>query len=172
MSSIDANNDTITYMFNWSDTTIESSGPLPNGMHCTKNHSWKKAGKYTIKVTASDNTSSSSSEKTMWIDAVAVGNIGYLLDNDSDGLFDLFHNDVTGIETEIEMKNGIYRIDVNGDHRWDYEYNATTGVLLSIIQQLPLAEKTPFPLLWIGCFMIVVFLLLFIILYRRRFLKK
>jgi hypothetical protein len=175
VSSNDANNDTITYTFDWNDGTNESSGWLPNGMHCIRNHSWTKAGKFTIKVTASDNRTSSSSEKTIWIDSIAVDDIGFLKDNNSDGFFDLFHNDATGIETVTEMKNGNYLIDVNGDHQWDYEYNATTGILTSILQQLSLANETPFPLLLISGIVIVVFFAFFIllvILYRRRFNKK
>jgi hypothetical protein len=170
--SIDANNDTITYTFDWGDDTLESSGALPNGLRCIRNHSWTRAGKYTIEVTASDATSSSSSELTVWIDAVAVIDLGYLLDNDSDGIFDVFHNNVTGVQTVTEIRGGVYLIDVNGDQRWDYEYNATRGTLLSILQQLPSTEEKPFPWLFISSLIIVVFFMLLVILYRRGFLKK
>jgi hypothetical protein len=175
VSSIDANNDTIIYAFNWNDGTNESSGWLPNGTQCIKNHSWTKAGKFTIKVTASDNRTSSSSEKTIWIDSIAVSDIGFLMDNNSDGLFDVFHNDEIGVETVTEMRNGVYLIDINGDYRWDYEYNATSGILFSILQQLPPTEKTPFSLSFVSGLIIVVFFvffLLLILLYRRRFNKK
>ena len=170
--SIDANNDTITYTFDWGDDTLESSGALPNGLRCIRNHSWTRAGKYTIEVTASDTTSSSSSELTVWIDAVAVIGLGYLLDNDSDGIFDVFYNNVTGVQTVTEIRGGVYLIDVNGDQRWDYEYNATSGTLLSILQQLPSTEEKPFPWLFISSLIIVVFFMLLVILYRRGFLKK
>ncbi len=149
--STDANNDTIEYTFNWGDGITELSGFLPNGINCIKNHSWTKAGKYTIKVTASDTRTSSSSEKTVWIDAVAISDLGYLLDSDSDGIFDSFHNVATGEETLTEMKNGIYLIDLDGDHQWDYEYNSSSGMIALINQQPSMTEAKPqFPVLWVG----------------------
>jgi hypothetical protein len=167
--STDANNDTIIYTFNWGDGITESSGFLPNGIHCIKNHSWMKAGKYTIIVTASDNQTSSSSEKTVWIDAVAISDLGYLLDSDSDEIFDSFHNDETGKETLTEMKNGIYLIDLDGDHRWDYEYNSTSGIIALINQQPSITEEKPqFPVLWVCGLIFAVVAVLAIILYRRR----
>jgi hypothetical protein len=167
--STDANNDTIIYTFNWGDGIIESSGFLPNGINCIKNHSWTKAGKYTIKVTASDNRTSSSSEKTVWIDAVAISDLGYLLDSDSDGIFDSFHNVATGEETLTEMRNGIYLIDLDGDHQWDYEYNSSSGMIALINQQPSMTEAKPqFPVLWLGGLLFAVVVVLAIFLYRRR----
>jgi hypothetical protein len=167
--STDANNDNIIYTFNWGDGMTESSGFLPNGINCIKNHSWTKAGKYTIKVTVSDNRTSSSSEKTVWIDAVAIGDLGYLLDSDSDGIFDSFHNDATGKETLTEMKNGVYLIDSDGDHRWDYEYNSSSGMIALINQQPSMTEEKPqFLVLWVGGLIFTVVVVFVIILYRRR----
>ncbi len=172
VSSHDANNDTITYTFNWDDGSIDSSELIPTGIQCIKNHSWTKAGKYTIHVTASDRTTSSSSEMTIWIDAIPVDDVGYFLDDDSDGIFDVFHNNMTGLETVMEMRNGVYLIDMNGDQRWDYEYNTTSGTLMSILQQQPVSDETPFSSLLVCGLIIVVFLLLLMIVYRRRFNKK
>jgi hypothetical protein len=167
--SEDSNNDSITYTFNWGDGNIESSGFLPNDIDFTKNHSWTTAGKYTIKITASDNQTNSSSEKTIWIDAVSLGDLGYLLDSDSDGIFDSFHNDVTAKETLIEMKNGMYLIDLDGDNRWDYEYNSTSGMIALINQQPSIAEEKPqFPVLWICGLIFAVAVVSVIFLCRRR----
>jgi hypothetical protein len=167
--STDANNDTITYTFNWGDGMTESSGFLPMGINCIKNHSWTKAGKYTIKVTASDNRASSSSEKTVWIDAVGISDLGYLLDFDGDGIFDSFHNVATGKETLTEKKNGIYLIDLDGDHQWDYEYNSSSGMIALINQQPSMTEAKPqFPVLWLGGLLFAVVVVFAIILYRRR----
>jgi hypothetical protein len=170
--SLDADSDPLIYTFTWGDGAIESSGNIPNGINCVRNHSWLKAGKYTITVTASDTTSGSSSEKTIWIDAVAVGDEGYLLDNDSDGIYDVFHQNATGIESITEKKNGNYLIDVDGDQRWDYEYNITTGMLMSIAYTPSQPKETPFPLL-LGISLIgIVCLLLVVLVLRRRFHKK
>jgi hypothetical protein len=167
--STDANNNTIIYTFDWGDGMTESSGFLPNGIHCIKNHSWMKAGKYTINITASDNISSSSSKKIVWIDAVAIADLGYLLDSDSDGIFDSFHNEASGIETLAEMKNRIYLIDLDGDQRWDYEYNSSSGMITLIsLQPSMIEEKPQFPVLWVGGLISTVVAVLVIFLYRRR----
>ncbi len=168
VKSTDPNNDAITYTFDWGDGITESSEFLLNSIICTKNHSWMKAGKYTITVTVNDNKTSSSSEKIVWIDAVAVAYLGYLMDSNSDGFFDIFHNDLTGEETFTEMKNGVYLIDLDGDQRWEYEYNANSE-MLAVINQEPLMteEKSQFPVLWVGSFILVVMVLV-IVLYRKR----
>jgi hypothetical protein len=169
VQSADSDNDTIIYTFDWGDGITESSGLLPRGILYGTNHSWMKAGKYTITVIASDSKTSSSSKKTIWIDAVSVADLGYLLDVDGDGFFDSFHVDATGNETLTEMKNGVYLLDLDGDNRWDYEYNANSGTLSLIIQQLLMTEEKPtFSVLWIVGLIFVVLLGLVIMLYRRR----
>ncbi len=170
--SVDSNNDSLTYTFDWGDGVIDSSGLMQSGMNCTRNHSWMKAGKYVLQVTASDPTTSVSSKHIIWIDAVAVGDVGYLTDDDRDGIFDLFHNKQTGIKTATEVRQGVYLIDVNGDLLWDYEYNVTTGVMLSILHQTSSTQETQFPLMLIFSVIIMVFLLLLIVVCRRRFHKK
>ncbi len=169
VQSTDSDNDTIIYTFDWGDGITESSGLLPNGILYVKNHSWTKAGKYTLTVTASDSKISSSSKKTIWIDAVSVADLGYLLDVDGDGFFDSFHVDATGNETLTEMRNGVYLLDLDGDHRWDCGYNATSETLSLIIQQPLMTEEKPtFSVLWIVGLIFVVLLGLVIVLYRRR----
>jgi hypothetical protein len=51
----------------------------------------------------------------VYIDALQVGDIGYLLDNDGDGTYDAFYSDVLKQITSVEKKNGNYNIDSNGD---------------------------------------------------------
>jgi hypothetical protein len=172
VGSIDPNNDSISYSFDWGDGTIESSGYLPNEIHCIKNHSWTQAGRYTITLKASDTKSSTSSETTIWIDTIIVGDKGYLLDFDCDGLFDIFHNGLTGLETETQMRDGNYLIDIDGDSSWDYQFNATSGVILLMLHQPPSSEEGSSPLLLINGLILVVLLGLFIILYRRRHHKQ
>ena len=53
---------------------------LQNGTKWMVNHSWIKAGKYIINVTATDNQTISSSQITIWIDAMNINNIGYIID--------------------------------------------------------------------------------------------
>ena len=126
--STDGNNDSIQYIFNWGDGTSDTSAFLPNGTVSTKNHSWKTAGKYTLKVTASDNQTSASSEKIILIDAILIGDIGYLTDDNGDGTYDTFHNSTSGENTSVQLNNGKYQIDSNGDGTWDYTYDSATGL--------------------------------------------
>ena len=139
--STDADNDTIQYTFNWGDpiSLPQSSGFLPNGTSFTLNHSWTAAGRYDVTVTVTDNQTESSSKITVYIDAVQTGDIGYLLDNDGDGIYDAFYSDVSKQITTVQKKDGNYNIDSDGDGDWDYTYNATNGLTSSYQEQ----EKTP-----------------------------
>jgi len=128
IQSTDANNDTIKYTFDWNDGTIELSEFLSNGTSWTRNHSWASAGKYIMTVTATDGYVDSYAEKTILIDAMNVDNIGYLIDSDGDGIYDLFLNETSGKETSVEMKDGDYLIDCDGDGKCDYTFNIATGL--------------------------------------------
>jgi hypothetical protein len=126
VSSIDLDNDTIRYHFIWGDQTsyVTESGFLPNGSIFTTNHSWIAAGKYRIIVTASDNkTISETSELIVFIDAVCVEDIGYLVDIDGDGIYDSFYNDTTDHVTDVDFFEGNYLIDDNGDGDWNYVFD-------------------------------------------------
>ena len=128
VQSTDPNNDTIQYTFNWNDGIIESSEFLSNGTSWTRNHSWSSAGKYIIMVTATDSYEESYSEKTIWIDAMSIADIGYLIDIDGDGIYDSFHNETSGKETSLELKDGDYLIDSDGDGKWDYTFDLVAGL--------------------------------------------
>jgi hypothetical protein len=165
---IDADNNTVKYIFHWGDGTIESSGFLPSGINYSKKHSWTKAGKYIITVTASDNRTNSSSTQTVWIDTVALEDIGYLIDNDSDGLYDTFFTDATGLVTLTELKNGKYLIDINGDKKWEYGYDPISGTIVLIPQLTINGDERPISLILIGGMIVIVVSIILIILYRRR----
>jgi len=53
-SSIDADQDQMSYTFNWGDGTESITGLLDSGAKASANHSWKKAGTYWIMVLAID----------------------------------------------------------------------------------------------------------------------
>lgn len=170
--STDPNNDSLLYTFDWGDGTIQSTSRLPSGQWCTLNHTWMKAGRYIIQVTVSDSTISVSSRFIIWIDAIAVTDIGYLLDEDSDGVYDTFYNQQTKNISAAAKKQGVYLIDVNGDTYWDYEYNITNGILLSILPQTSSIHAATVPLMLLSIAIIIVSVLLFVIVYIKRFYKK
>jgi len=126
--STDADNDTIQYTFDWGDSLSQSSGFLPNATNYTVNHSWTAAGRYSVTVTVNDNLTESSSNITVYIDALQTRGVGYLLDNDADGIYDVFYSDEKKQTMTIQKKDDSYLIDSDGDGDWDYTYNATNGL--------------------------------------------
>jgi len=143
--STDPDNDSIQYVFEWGDGEITTTEFLSNGTITTQFHSWNEAGIYTITVKATDNeTYSGDAKMTVLIDSCLVGELGYLLDTNSDGVYDLFRNDETGVETAVEQQGaGNYSIDSNGDGIWDYTYGAVTETLTAISEEdIPTAGRT------------------------------
>jgi len=129
--STDPEGDTVKYSFIWGDQTsyVTESGFLSSGSVFTANHIWTAAGKYTITVTASDNkTTSKTSKLTVLIDAVNVENTGYFIDNDSDGVYDSFHNDTSNKDSDVDYDDGKYLVDDDGDGEWDYTYSMEEGL--------------------------------------------
>jgi len=137
--SNDAENDMIQYTFKWGDTLSQSSGFLPNGTSFTADHSWAAAGRYSVTVTVTDNQTESFSNLTVYIDALQIRGIGYLLDNDSDGIYDAFYSDITKQTLAIQKKDKSYLIDGDGDGDWDYTFDATRGLITQYYEPL----KTP-----------------------------
>lgn len=66
--SSDYDNDSVKYIIDWGDGNIDESEFLPNGTIFMMTHKWASAGNYTIKVTANDYQTISSSEITVVIE--------------------------------------------------------------------------------------------------------
>jgi VCBS repeat-containing protein len=126
--STDADNDTIQYSFDWGDSLIQPSSLLSSGVSFAVDHSWAAAGHYYFTVVSSDNQTMSSSEYEVYIDAVPVEGIGYLLDNDSDGVYDAFYSEELQQTLPIQIQQDQYRIDSDGDGDWDATYSTTKGL--------------------------------------------
>jgi len=129
--SRDLDDDTIKYYVDWGDGTVNESGFLPNGTAFEIAHSWTSYGEYLISVKAYDNeVESETNESTILIDVLPIdGEIsGYLVDEDSDDIFDFFNNTDTGEHTDIEQENSTYLIDSDGNGKWDHVYNLETGL--------------------------------------------
>jgi hypothetical protein len=123
----------LQYIFDWNDktptTTTDSS---PSGIPITEAHSWSSPGHYILKVKSIFNNSESATATfTIWIDVWDVANIGYLIDQNSDGTYDDFHDNLTGKETKVQkIDKGVYLIDNNGDGKWNYIYYLNPGELV------------------------------------------
>jgi PKD repeat protein len=167
--SIDADNDSIRYAFDWGDPLSfnQLSGFLPNGSVFTINHSWAAAGRYKVTVTVTDNHTTSSSTITVYIDAVQTGDIGYLLDNNNDGIYDAFYSDASKQITTVQEQNGNYTIDSDGDGDWDYIFSSTNELALS--QHLP----PDIGLIFIsGTLVLVSIWMILVLLWKRKSMKK
>jgi hypothetical protein len=131
--SIDVDNDSIRYVFDWGDNTSTTTTFYANGTMVTLNHSWLIYGEYMISVFAEDNNNAISSlaTYTIFIDVQVIDDqiTGYLIDFDSDDVWDVFQNDTSGNQTDVEEQDGsFYLIDGDGNSRWDYVYNHEIGV--------------------------------------------
>ena len=133
MINDDEENDTIKYIFDWDDdTNITETDFFNNNTLANASHSWTIAGVYVLKVYAKDKNNATSNivEHTVYIDSIIVGTIGYLTDDDGDGVYDTFHNDTIGIETDVELPDDkTYLIDNDGDDEWGYIFDPKTGKL-------------------------------------------
>ncbi len=137
--STDPDNDTIQYTFDWGDGETNTSEFLANGTAAIQTHNWTSAGKYTITVEAYDNeTYSGTASHVVLIDAHIVDDIGYITDDDADGMYDTFHD--TDLETDLGQDEDNYLIDNDGDGEWDYVYNPDTEEL-TIYEVEPTPEK-------------------------------
>ena len=129
--SMDVENDLLQYTFNWGDGENTTTEFLSGAT--VQNHSWAAAGRYTITVKAFDNrTESGATTFIVLIDAIYVGNLGYLIDTDGDGDYDSFYSNVTGTETQVGTSNGNYLLDTNGDGNPDYQYNPFTNETIKL----------------------------------------
>lgn len=130
MINDDEDNDTIKYIFDWDDdTNITETDFFNNNTLANASHSWAIAGVYVLKVYAKDKNNATSNivEHIVYIDSIIVGTIGYLTDDDGDGVYDTFHNDTTGIETDVELPDDkTYLMDNDGDDEWDYVFDPET----------------------------------------------
>jgi PKD repeat protein len=129
--STDVDNDTIRYTFDWGDGSKDSSIFLPSGVNFLVNHSWSSPGVYTVVVSANDSKTTSQSNITVLIDAIRVREIGYLMDEDGDGIYDTFlYNDK---ESDTNYEGGKYLIDIDGDKEWDKIFDPETYELTTYV---------------------------------------
>ena len=123
-------------------------------------HRWSKSGKYTINARTFDNkTFSTVTTYRIYIDVIDIDDIGYLVDVDSDGVYDFFHNETSGNETMIKYKNGGYLIDENGDGNWDYNFNNN----LIKYRDTEIEDKLP------GFEMIELIIILLLVIFKKHF---
>jgi PKD repeat protein len=153
VQSTDPENDFLRYIIIWGDETQNTSVFLPNGTLFSFLHSWSAPGKYMITTTATDNTTMSEQATfTVFIDVYFVGELGFLFDDNNDGLNDSFYTNATGLVTSAQkLTNGSYLLDTDSDGKWNYLYDPSTGSLTVMVD-----SETAGADQWVFVFIIVL----------------
>jgi len=162
--STDLDNDSIQYTFNWGDGSgIIKTIYYPSGAITTQSHAWSTPGRYIITVSAFDsNISSENATLAILIDALDVKDIGYLIDIDGDGTYDVFHSNSTGIETNVKkLDNGNYLIDTDADGLWNMIYDPASN-------QLQVYHEEPVFAYAILVILVISFALIFYLISKRK----
>jgi PKD repeat protein len=132
----DPDGDTVCYVFNWGDTSENTTEYVASNTTVDIVHKWAEPGAYILTVYTKDiENATSESEKILVVIDVDLGFIsdeidGYLIDYNQDGVYTMFYNDETADETNVaKQEDGTYLIDSDGDDTWDYSYDPVTETL-------------------------------------------
>jgi PKD repeat protein len=159
MVATDPDGDFLQYVIDWGDGSIKTSPMFLSGHQISTMHQWQRLGFYTMQVYTWDqfHAMSTVSETVIAIDVHYVGNLGYLIDADSDGAFDRFYSNITGHETKATLvDSGKYLIDVDGDGRWDTIYDPLSDQYQEYTE-VPLLDYVIFAVLVIS-FVLILYL--------------
>jgi hypothetical protein len=179
--STDLDNNKIRYIFEWDDGTNDTiTGFASSNTIVNVTHSWAGSGVYNLQVFAEDenNALSGSTKLLIFIDLDVKfiegnGVSGYLVDSDSDGIYDAFYNKETGNESDVEkLDNGSYLLDLNNDGIWDALYDTDTDTIIDYELPKENEETTKASGFWymfgLGMFLlIIVSLILWLILTKK-----
>jgi len=169
--STDPDGDSLQYVFSWGDGSQSTSPLFASGHSIYTMHQWGAAGLYTVRIYAQDpsNASSEVSEMIVLIDVRYVGSLGYLINSDGTGPFDMFYSNETGKQTRVQgEQTGVYSIDTNGDGNFDYQYDMRSGVLSKYPEQL----SPEYMMLLVGMGMVILLVILLFLLVKWRKKKR
>jgi len=163
--STDPDNDKIQYVINWGDDQTNETDFFANGTMYTEKHKWTSPGVYKIRIYAIDINSAESglAETSILIDIFYCKNIGYFIDEDSNGIYDSFYSNQTGIKTVTErLENGSYLINNDLDSDWNYIYNTQTGTLRAYSSKAyPGETETDNTIFYVLALVVIIVLLIF-----------
>jgi parallel beta-helix repeat protein len=165
--SDDEDNDYLIYTVYWDDGTSDKSSLLKSEDVFYISHSWSSYGIYDIKIQVSDNLTTTENQYTVWIDTHKVSTIGYLIDNDSDMVYDIFHDNIFGSESKIKKKNdGTYLLDTDGNNLWDSVFDPISNDVSEIEE---VKEQDGIPILYVEIIigLIIICLICFIFIRKR-----
>lgn len=163
----DPDGDDVLYVINWGDGSQNTTSSYRSGHMIQLVHQWSAFGFYLVRVSAHDssNATSDASEVLVSIDVQYVGNLGYLINVDGVGPFDMFYSNATGKQTVVYLEsNGDYLIDTNGTGSFNYVYNAQTSAL----QANSGALRSMYIMLVVGFIVVIFFVVLVAIVVNRK----
>jgi PKD repeat protein len=181
ISAIDADNDDIQYVIDWNDESESTiTEYLTNNEIIAVNHFWDLPGSYNISVYAVDISKASSQKNNLivLIDKAFCEDVGYLIENTNDGVFDLFYSNATGQETSVEHLNGIYYIDYNNDNSWEYTFNSSISKVFNYNQESASDEEHTGLILtlefyeYLAIAIAIILIIIIAVLAKRRSTKK
>ena len=125
--SYDEDEDNLQYNVTFGDNNYFESKFTKSGQEIEINHTWKSPGEYMILVKSYDNlTESKTTTLNVFIDVLLIDDEikGYLVDNNSDGIYETFQEYETGNNSLVKTEEtNLYLIDINDDKTYDYTYN-------------------------------------------------
>ena len=163
----DPDDDDVRYIIQWGDDSQNNSPFFRSGYSVQTMHQWAEWGFYTVQVYAQDpsNVTSDFAEIVVAIDVQYVGSLGYLINTDSMGPFDVFYSNLTRNQTSAQRQpNGIYLIDTNGDGKYDYQYDPSSGKF----REYPETLSPEYTMLLVGLGVVIVLLVLLGLLAKRK----
>ncbi|MBE3120860.1 MAG: PKD domain-containing protein [Thermoplasmata archaeon] len=155
----DPDNDDVRYTIVWGDGSQNTSPLLKSGQSIETLHQWNSLGFYTVRVSAQDpsNATSEMYEVRASIDVRYVGSLGYLINTDGVGPFDMFYSNQTGNMTVVQQsQTGEYLIDTNGDGKTDFRYNPSSGLIQAYQEGL----GAEYMMLLVGIVIVIILVLL------------
>jgi PKD repeat protein len=168
MVTTDPENDDVRYVVLWGDGSQDNSSFSSSGQSIQMSHKWSLLGFYIVRIYAVDpsNATSEENEFVMGIDVQYVGSLGYLINTDGVGPFDMFYSNQTGNTTVVRLTaSGEYLIDINGDGIDEYKYNATSGSLQAYSGQQ--GFDTRYLMLFIGLVIVIILVIVLAFIGKR-----
>ena len=170
--STDLDNDNIQYVFSWGDNQTNETDFVANGTIYKEKHKWTNPGIYKIRIYAIDSNYavSASADITILIDIIYCKDIGYFIDENSDGIYDAFYSNNTGLLTDLIFEGEDYLIDIDGDGIEDYFYNLKNDLLSQINthEKDEISYDENIVLYLIALIVVIILIILFIIVKRSK----
>jgi PKD repeat protein len=166
ITTTDPNNENVQYVVIWGDGSQNTSLFVGSGQHVQMTHHWRLLGFYMIQVYAvnAENLSSQELDVQMAIDVQYVGSLGYLINTDDAGPFDMFYSNQTKNTISVQMTaSGEYLITINGN---EYLYNATTNSLQAKVTSESRSDAQ-YLMLIIGITIVVILVIILAIIVHR-----